>query len=91
MSIPALASSGQLGDVKATIPSEEYFIDRLPRRRELPKYRQTSLTTPSPAMISEVIRLSFPSLLSSHSGIWEPVKMTGFDSPSSMNDRADAL
>ena len=42
-------------------------------------------------MSSEVIRLSRPSLRISHMGICEPVRMTGFASPSSMKESAEAV
>ena len=66
-------------------------MERLPRRSLPPKHRQTSFTRASAAISSEVIRLSRPSLRSSHSGICEPVRMTGLERFSSMKESAEAV
>ena len=75
----------------ATSLSALDFVERFPRMSLPPKYRQTSFTIPSDAMVRAVIRLYLPSLRSSQRGIWAPVNTTGLSSPSSMNDRAEAV
>ena len=51
---------------------------------------QTSWTCPEAAMRRELMILSRPSLRICPSGICEPVKITGFDRFSSINEIADA-
>ena len=91
ISIPTVPSGGKFGESNAANPSALTFVDRHPRSSFPPKYKHTSGMSYDAASISEVMRFSRASLRISHSGICEPVMMTGLRRPPRRKGRADAV